>query len=354
LDPNAERQAQVDFNGFSFRGTAFYKLSDLVSFQPGVDINMEKGEGERLNTGINNVNDYAFFITSEITPSKKINIRPGLRVIKNSVYAAPPVIPSVNAKITLSKNIDLRLSYARGFRSPSIRELYFNFFDANHQIVGNPELKAETSNSFTGSLSWKPAVQTKNNFSATFSGFYNDVKNLIDFAPSASDPNIYIYLNIAEYKTRGVNLTGSLRNKNWSLAAGTSFTGYYNDYTTMDKTLPQFQWSAEANTNIGYSFSKIGLDMNLFYKFTGKRLSYVLSGTDILPSRLKGYHLADLALNKKLGKHLMVNTGIRNLFNVDRVSSTVVVSGVHTGNGVRNIGYGRSYFAGILLNWEKK
>ncbi|MEQ1676092.1 MAG: TonB-dependent receptor [Chitinophagaceae bacterium] len=337
LDPGTGRQAQVDFTGFTFRGTASYKLSDLVSFQPGVDINLESGEGERLNTGNNTVNDYAFFITSEITPSKKINIRPGLRFIKNSVYDAPPVIPSVNAKLVLTKNIDLRLSYARGFRSPSLRELYFNFFDANHQIVGNPDLKAETSNSITGSVCWKPVSnQSTTSFAATISGFYNDVKNLIDFAPSVSDPNVYIYLNIAEYKTRGVNLTGSLRNKNWNAAAGTSFTAYYNDYSTADKTLPEFQWSAEANASLGYSFSKIGLDMNLFYKFTGKKLSYVLNGTEVLPSRLKGYHLADLTINKKLCNYFTLNTGVRNLFDVDRITSTVVVSGVllPTGCGI--------------------
>ena len=76
---------------------------------------------------------------------KNINIRPGLRFINNSVYDAPPVIPSINTKFVLSKDLDLRLAYARGFRSPSLRELYFNFFDANHQIIGNPDLKAETS-----------------------------------------------------------------------------------------------------------------------------------------------------------------------------------------------------------------
>ena len=76
---------------------------------------MESGEGERLKEGSNAINDYAFFVTSEITPSEKINIRPGIRFIKNSVYDAPPVIPSINTKFVLSKNFDLRLSYARGF-----------------------------------------------------------------------------------------------------------------------------------------------------------------------------------------------------------------------------------------------
>ncbi|MBK8951326.1 MAG: TonB-dependent receptor plug domain-containing protein [Chitinophagaceae bacterium] len=96
-------QSIVYSNGFTFRGTAFYKLSDKISLQPGVDINMESGEGERLKSGKNSVNDFAFFITSEITVLPKLKIRPGLRFIKNSVYDAPPAIPSINTKIEFAK-----------------------------------------------------------------------------------------------------------------------------------------------------------------------------------------------------------------------------------------------------------
>ncbi len=138
------------------------KYLNLVSIQPGFDINTEKGSGERMKDGKSSIEDYAFFITSEITPkSGKVNIRPGLRVINNSVYDAPPVIPSINTKFALTDHLDMRLAYARGFRSPSLRELYYHFFDANHQIIGNPDLGAETSNSFTGSLTWKKTNQTK-------------------------------------------------------------------------------------------------------------------------------------------------------------------------------------------------
>ncbi len=89
-----------------------------------------------------------------------ILIRPGVRFSKNSIYDAPPIIPSLNTKFILNKNLDLRLSYARGFRAPILRELYFNFHDASHSIEGNPNLKAEYSNSFIGSLTWQQAKAT--------------------------------------------------------------------------------------------------------------------------------------------------------------------------------------------------
>ncbi|MEO8406078.1 MAG: TonB-dependent receptor [Chitinophagaceae bacterium] len=356
LSPGA--QSVVEFHGFTVRGTAQYKLSSLIALQPGVDINLESGKGERLKDGNNTVNDYAFFVSSEITPNSKINIRPGLRFIKNSVYDAPPVIPSINTKFALSDNLDLRLAYARGFRSPSLRELYFDFFDANHQIIGNPDLKAETSNSFTGSLMMKLTNKPGVLATATLTGFYNDVKNQIDFGLSPNDPNIYEYINIEKFKTRGVTLAFNANVKQWTLAAGLGYTGRYNQYKADDKSLPAFKWSAEANANIGYNFSKIGLDVNLFYKLTGKLPFYQLvtvGGQDVIQSaHTEGYNWADLTFNKKLCHWFTINAGVKNIFDVTLVNSSTTGSVHSSASGTSPIAYGRSYFAGLTFNWNKK
>ena len=354
-DVGAGSQSLDKFKGFTFRSTAFYKLSSVFSFQPGVDINLESGEGQRLKSGTNEVNYYAFFITSEITPSSKVSIRPGLRFINNSVYDAPPVIPSINTKFVLADNLDLRLSYARGFRSPSLRELYFNFFDANHQIVGNADLKAETSHSFNGSLTWKKVSADEVVYSTILSGFYNNVKNLIDYAIDVNNPAIFKLTNVSNSKTAGATLTTNIKHKQWNFSAGGAYTGFYNDYSEVDDALPQLKWSAEVNSNISYRFSKIGLDANLFYKFTGKKPYYtVKSNQDIVLAEQNGYHMADLTLNKKLFKYFLLNAGIRNLFDVDRISSNYAAGGTHSSNGLLNIACGRSFFAGLVFNWEKK
>ena len=348
-------QAVIDFTGFTARGTVLYKLSDIVSFQPGVDINIDKGEGERLKEGENSISDYAFFLTSEITPTEKINIRPGIRVIENSVYNAPPVIPSINTKFALTGNLDLRLAYAMGFRSPSLRELYFNFFDANHQLLGNPDLKAETSNSFTGSLNWEKISPKQVVYTTVLSGFYNDVENLIDYAVSANDPNIFILTNVSDSRTAGVSLNSIAKYKSWNVSVGASYTGFYNDYAEANSSLPTMQWSAEANALFGYTFSSIGLDASLFYKFTGKRPYYVINASqEFVLTEQKGYHMADLSFSKKAFKYFRFNAGIRNLFDVDRINSRIVGSGIHTSGGTRNIATGRSFFAGINFNWTKK
>ena len=354
LDIGTGRQSIIDFTGFTLRGIVNYKLSKIFSLQPGIDINLDRGEGERLKAGSNTVDDYAFFLTSEITPSEKINIRPGLRIIKNSVYDAPPVIPSLNTKFALNKNLDLRLAYARGFRSPSLRELYFNFFDANHQIIGNPDLKAETSHSFTGSLNWKMITSKEVVYTTVLGGFYNSVKNLIDYAVSPTNQNVFQLTNVSDSRTAGANLSTVAKYKTWNISAGASYTGFYNDYSETDDELPQLQWSAEVNSSIGYTFSKIGLDVNLYYKFTGKRPYYTTnSSQQVVLGEQKGFHMADLTFNKKAFKYLSFNAGIRNLFDVTRLNKTLTSGGVHTSNGTRNIANGRSFFAGVNFNWSK-
>lgn len=344
------------FNGVTLRGITVYRPTDKLSFQSGIDINSEAGEGQRIKPGNQRITDYALFVTSEITPVAGINIRPGLRFIKNSVYDAPPVIYSLNSKFALAKNLDLRLAYARGFRAPSIRELYFNFRDASHDILGNDNLQAEQSNSFTGSLSWKIYQQKDWLISSSLTGFINDVDNMITTVQSASDPRITTYGNINKYKTRGGTLGLTANWKKLTVATGFSYIAYYNQYNEADKSLPGYTKSPEFNGNVSYSISKLGLDMNLFYKYTGKRPQYqysTLNGTtELVLTETEGYHWADVTINKRLLRYLVINAGIRNLFDVTNVANTSIGS-AHSGGGARPIGYGRSYFLGIQFNWEK-
>lgn len=352
--PNAHSLDQ--FNGVTLRAISVYRPFETLSFQTGVDINSESGEGQRIKTGTQRITDYALFITSEITPIKGVNIRPGVRFIKNSVYDAPPAVYSLNTKFALSKNIDLRLAYARGFRAPSIRELYFNFRDASHDILGNDNLQAEESNSYTGSVNWKLFQQNDWLISTNITGFINDVDNMITIVQSAADPRITTYGNVEKYKTRGGTWGVNLTRKKLNAAAGVSYIAYYNQYRANDKSLPEYTKSPEFNSTVSYTFEKAGLDINLYYKFTGKRPLYqfgTINGTtEVLLTETEGFHWADFTVNKKLLRYLVVNAGVRNLFDVTTVNNSSTGS-AHSSGSARPIGYGRSYFVGLQFNWEK-
>jgi outer membrane receptor for ferrienterochelin and colicins len=356
INSDTNSQSTARFTGLNFRTSASYQLNKMFSFQPGVDINLDRGDGERLAKGVNGVDDYAFFISSEFTPTAAINIKPGVRFIHNTVYDAPTLVPSLNTKFVISKAADLRLSYASGFRAPSLRELYFNFFDANHQIIGNPDLKAETSHSFNGSFNWKKLNPGKLAYSTVVSGFYNRVKNMIDYAPSASNPNVFVVSNVTDSKTGGFSLQTLAKYQQWNMQVGFAYTGFYNAYSSNSKELPTLNWSPEANANISYKFERIGLGVNAFYKFTGKTAFYrVDSSGQFIKSNFKAYHMADLSFTKQMGKYLQLNAGIRNLFDVDRVGVTGSANGgIHVNGGLsRSIATGRAYFTSLVFNISK-
>src|SRR5690606_17035212 len=135
---------------------------------------------------------------------------------------------------------------------------------------------------------WKKAAGKQ----VVLGAFYNNVKDLIDYAPSTTDPNIFILTNVSNSKTAGANVTAATKFRQWTLSAGASYTGFYNDYAETDGSLPELQWSAEANAVVGYVFPKIGLDLNFFYKLTGKRPYYTFNTTtqETVLTEQKGYH----------------------------------------------------------------
>lgn len=346
-----------------FRGTAQWYISPKVSLQPGIEFKSDKTSGQRIE-GNPDINDYAFFVSSELKPLSWLLVRPGVRFIKNSVYDAPPVIPSLNAKLALNNNLDVRLSYARGFRAPALRELYFYFFDASHSIEGNPNLEAEHSNSYMGSLNWQ-AVNTRDlGFQTAVSGFFNDFKNRIDLAQAANS-NVYTYINISRYKTTGVTWENTFTYKNLSATLGATYIGRYN--TLFDEpSLKQFEqdkftWSPELNSNIIYKFPRLGAQAGFFYKFTGKTPLYRVgfntstSQDEVYLSETGSYSWADLTASKTIFKYITLQAGIKNLFDVTRLSNSVSDAGSpHSGGGPVLTAYGRSYFAGISFQWTKK
>ncbi len=347
------------FQTMFFRSSAAWTVSSKVSVQPGIDIKYDKTSGQRI-TGTPSITDYSFFVSSEIKPTKAINIRPGIRVSKNSVYDAPPIIPSVNAKIALDKKLDLRLSYAKGFRAPILRELYFNFFDANHSIQGNPGLKAETSNSFMASLSHTAFSINKVNISSGITGFFNDYHNFIDLYAfkDASGNDVFSYFNRDTYKTIGGTFENTIAWKNFTASIGASYIGYYNQYQEDDALKgdrSKFAWSPEVNANLAYRLNRPGVSIGLFYKFTGKIPTYTQdANSDIVLSQRQAFHWADLTASKQLLKYFTLQAGVKNIFDVTRLNNSAAAGGAHSDGGATNYAYGRSYFFGINFQWTKK
>ena len=347
---------------FTFKNTLQWTISDKLSLQPGLDINHEKADGARI-TGAPSIDDYALFAAAEYKLNSKISIRPGVRFMYNSKYDAPPAVPALNTKFALNKNLDLRLSYGYGFRAPALRELYFNFQDANHNLVGNPDLKAETSNSFNGSLSWAPAEMKKIGFSSTLGAFYNNYKNQITLAEDVNVPGQFKYFNAEKTKNTGFNIDNTIAYKNLQASLGFAYIGLSSPLTanTYKNDSRDYMWTPEINSNITYNLKKIHTSFGLFYKFTGKKPAFSYETTGVTQpgyyvTETNSYNLADFTVTTRVNRFASIAAGVKNIFDVNNVNSTTVVSSnsAHSSGGALAVSYGRSYFLGLNLQWNKK
>ena len=362
LSPDAGTQDVSKFNTAFFRGTVQYTINSLLSFQPGIEYRRDASSGQRIE-GNPDITDYSAFLSVEIKPLSWLNIRPGVRLSKNSVYDAPPIIPSLNTKFALGKDVDLRLSYARGFRAPALRELYFYFFDASHSIKGNPDLKAEYSNSYTGSVTWQALHQGNLRLDVTGTGFYNDFNDRIDVAIiGSSDTSTYV--NISKFKTTGGTLSGVLNWKDLQVNMGFSYIGRYNQYAddeayTKTQPSPEFVWTPEMNSNITYYFRKLNGSVNLSYKFNGVRPAYEVvtnaNGSTFLHEvKTSSFHQLDITATKSVTSYLSVNGGVKNLLDNTNINNNSLNTGqAHATGGLLSMWYGRSYFLGISFNWNR-
>ena len=251
---------------------------------------------------------------------------------------------------------DIRLSYAYGFRTPTLQELYFSFHNDNHDIDGNPDLKAEYSNNVTGSFTYRILHNARIRLTTTLSGFYNVFKDKISLAQNVDIPNYNTYYNIGRYKTLGGALETSLAWGGLRVNVNASLIGRYNKYASDDKSLPQFRYSPEVSTTISYHIAKSGTDISFFYKYTGQRKEYYYheyttpdnkKESEIYLRGLPSYHYGDITVTQKLTSFLSLNVGVKNLFNLTDIRT--IVESANDTPSVSYLGCGRSYFIGLNL-----
>ncbi len=350
-------QDTADIQAFLFRGIyTTNPMEGKLSFQLGVDLNTEKARGGRIEgADWQSLGDYAGFGTMQIKASSRFSMRFGLRYSYHTNYNAP-LLPSAHVKYALSPKLDFRLSYARGFRAPTLKELYFDFFDSNHSISGNESLQPEYSHHLDFGFNHRLEFGKGYILNSDLNFFYNDQNNQITFGQDALDPTITTYINADIYRTLGFSLRESLGINKFEIGAGIGVTGRYNEFSDSLK-LDQYLFSPEINTSVAYTPGFWGLSFSLFYKYTGKVPQYLISeddngNQDVVLGERDPFQWMDLSVTKNFKKYLTLILGVKNLTNVTNVNQTISGGGTHGGGGQYPIGYGRSFFVRLVFKTQ--
>jgi outer membrane receptor for ferrienterochelin and colicins len=321
------------------------------NYQTGIDINVESGSGKRITGYSQSIGDYAAFVSLRWDPVKVLSIQPGLRLIYNTKYPAP-LVYALSAKWNVTGGLNLRLSYAHGFRAPSLKELYLFFKDINHDIQGNPDLKAETSNNINLNINWGEE-RKKHAWSLDLTGFYNRINNVILLAPVGSGLE-YTYVNLSKYMTTGVQFSAGFDlHPALKLQLGFSETGITGAIDPEMKMDP-LKWATELSLSATYHFVRPEITLALYYKYTGKTPQVVVEDTGISWGEVDPFNTMDITATKGFwSNRIRISAGVKNLFNVTTIPATGTGGGHGSGGDGMNISWGRSLFLKLTFVFNR-
>ncbi len=348
LNPGDQDTSRI--HSWMSRGSASSSRdSSWFNFEAGYDLISEQAKGQRIENLTQQQTDVAVFASAEINPVRGLLLRPGARIAYNSAYQAP-LIPALNLRYQF-KNITLRAAVGKGFRSPSIKELYFYFVDVNHHITGNTQLTPETSFNTTASILYKSLVN-RSIYQYELTVFRNNMKNLITLAQNT--PASFTYINVGTYKTQGANAVVSLLWRLFKFSAGVGITGRLSSKSwTPDSE--KFQYSPECKSSLVYEWQPAGFAASFFYKYQGQLNGFALgTGGEVVETYIGDYHTADFLLSKSVMKQkIKLGTGLKNIFNVTDISANTI-GGVHQPDGTAvPVSTGRLLFVKLDLKIEK-
>lgn len=318
--------------------------------EAGIDLVLETGSGERIGNGTpERIGDHAAYASAEWRPRSGLTLRPGIRAAYNTRYGAP-VVPSFNIRWLVRDHVTARASYARGFRAPSLKELNLYFVDVNHDIVGNPDLRAERSHSVNLSLVMDGEGLT-GTWQAELAAFFNRLEDVITLA--RSEATRYTYVNIGDQRTCGGSVRGTWHRGGWRMDLGAAATMVRD---TLGAAIGGAPWLATPELNGSLARTYNTWTIAVFARYQGDQRGYtVLDDASIGRSSVAAFAMVDASLGRQfLSGLLNVRIGCKNLLDVTNLDATIGGTGAHSGPGTSvPMSTGRTYFLRVEFTLKK-
>lgn len=329
------------------------KTSSPFNYMVGIDVNSEESSGERILDKKQSISTSALFgSVNHKLLNGKIEYQPGIRYTWNTAYGSL-FSPAFNAKFNLADNQKLRFSYARGFRAPTIKELYLDFHisagPSTFIISGNEDLSVEKSHSFNLQYSLNTSLGGKQSLLIEPSLFYNSITDLIDLSVLKDSKRHYI--NIDKFRSIGGRINFAyVPTSNVVVKLGYGQTGRYNQFSEKNDSESMI-YTPELSSSVSYHIKNYGLHLNAYYKYTGKRKGFYydrLSKTIKETTKSDFNNLAITISKDFFQEKLSIQLGGKNLFDVTDVEVTNAEGGTHS----RNLQlWGRSFFAKATMKF---
>jgi iron complex outermembrane receptor protein len=277
-------------NTIGFRGHQNFAITPKLTVDGGTDIVRYGGRANNIISGLNYGEHHligaAGFSRVNWTPYERLRLNAGLRYEHSSQYGGI-VVPEFGASYRLTDKYSVSAAVAKGFRNPTIRELYL--FPAP-----NPLLEPERLWNYQATFQANP----RSDLMVWVTGYYADVSNLI--VTTGRYPNMKL-LNIGRALNRGLEA-----NVRWRAMRRVNFTsGYaYLKSTNFGPSIPGHK------VNYG-----VDLDLGKAWLHFGGVTVGPMWATPRRDQQLGGFTTATLKWTLPLHRHYSVFAMVDNLFN---------------------------------------
>ncbi|MCK5824425.1 MAG: TonB-dependent receptor [Ichthyobacteriaceae bacterium] len=338
------------FINFMARATFNHSLKDGISYQTGIDIVTETGKTQRITNGEKQTNDYAVFITGKHEFWKNIYIQPGLRYTYNTNFTVP-LLYSVNIKTDFNKNFTSRFSVAKGFRAPTLKEMYLNFAVASINIIGNPNLNPETSYSTNASVAYKFNSNEKLFVKTELKGYYNNIKNKIDYAIVDRIDKTDIWQNVNRNSVETIGWIADVAinlNINWNANLNVARSGITSLEYENGLSNKKFLYTNRYTTSVAYKLPEHSFSTRIEYAYNGQEAINEMDKNNKKQIRVGSYNDFNFSFSKSFFKQkLKLTSGVKNIF--DNTDIDYIGQMPDNQDNFTMLSWGRSYFVKLNL-----
>ena len=324
----------------------------------GSEWNHETTEGKRILNRSQAYSEFALYSGVKLFPVKNLSLEPSMRWSSYS-YDKSVLTPSVSVKYNFLQSCNVWMNYSKGFRTPTLKELYLDFYTAvgpvTYHITGNQELKSESSDQYQLGLKLNSKfIPLKHAFSAR--AYYNELHNLIALSPIVQNKRNYI--NINQDKTYSVKWEFEISPlKNISLGYGHHLLWNRNDFysSTTTQKLDEYLLSKDFNAKLNYCIPKFHSTFSLLFKQRGSRPAYAYDKTSktYFATKTKVIDNLDLFYLLSLWKdRIEIKMAVKNILDQTNIEEQVLTTGSAHNSSL--FLYGRTFQCGVSINLNQK
>lgn len=279
---------------------------------------------ERLRQNANGISELArdaertsneLFLQNDILFNDTWEMVLGLRAQDDSDFGthyAPKIGLRANLPTGDAWKTVLRANFGQGYRVPNLKERHYLFDHSSlgYVVLGNPNLKPESSNSFQlgGTATWNERLSLSANL------FHNRVRDLIQTDTEnfevVNGIAAYTYRNVSRARTQGLE-TGA----RWQASSVLALNAGYTFTDTEDlNTGQELTRRPRSIARIGFDWQlQPATELSVRARYQSSELAASTS-----PERSPGWATLDFVVNQKLGRDVTAFFGVKNLTNRQR------------------------------------